>query len=94
MQVGYGLRQAPRDWYVKSDKQFKQSFSDSNIYIKSKDGDAVILMIYVDGIIITESEVKAITKVKSELYSAFDMIDLGLEDYCSGVQQMYLCFRN
>jgi hypothetical protein len=87
----YGLKQAPRAWYIKIDKHlqdngFRRSFSDSNLYIKSEDGDVVILVIYVDDIIITGSEVGAITKVKSELCSAFDMTDLGLLHYCLGVE--------
>ena len=43
------------------------------------------MVIYVEDIIIG-SEVGAITKVKSELCSTFDLIDLGLLQYCLGVE--------
>jgi hypothetical protein len=46
----------------------------------------VILVIYVDDIIITGSEARAIAKVKSELCLAFDMTNLGLLHYCLGVE--------
>jgi hypothetical protein len=59
---------------------------DPNLYIKSMDGDVVILVIYVDDIIITGSKAGAIAKVKSNLCLSFDMINLGLLHYCIGVE--------
>ena len=61
-------------------------FYDSNLYVKSEDGDLLLLVIYVAYVIIACSEVRAIAKVKSELYSAVDMKDLGLLHYCLGVK--------
>ena len=46
----------------------------------------VIGVIYVHDIIITGSEVRAITKVKSELCSTCDMTDLGTLHYYLGVE--------
>jgi hypothetical protein len=46
----------------------------------------VIVVVYVDDIIITGSEVAKIWKVKSDLCSAFDITDSGLLYYCLGVE--------
>lgn len=82
-----GFRQRPRVWYIKiaknlQDNAFRRSFFYSSFFIKSNDVDVVILMIYVDDIIITVSEVKTITKVKSDLSCTFDMENLGPLHYC------------
>jgi hypothetical protein len=87
----YGLKQAPRHGTSKltdiwENRDSKRCPFDSNLYVKSKNGDVVILVIYVDDIIITGSKVGAIAKVKSKLCLAFDMTDLGLLHYCLGVE--------
>jgi hypothetical protein len=56
----YGLKQAPRAWCIEIDKYLgEQGFQicpfDPNLYVKSKNGDVVILVIYVDNIIIVSS---------------------------------------
>jgi hypothetical protein len=48
-----GLKQASKAWYNEIDKhlqdsRFRISFSDSNLSIKRENGDAVILVIYVE----------------------------------------------
>lgn len=47
--------------------------------------DLVIMVIYVDDIIITSSEVSVIQKVKSKLCSAFDKTNLCILHYYLGV---------
>lgn len=49
---------------------------DPTLYIKSVEGDVVILVIYVDAVIIIGGEVGAIAKIKLDLCSTFDMIYL------------------
>ncbi|GKB75768.1 ribonuclease H-like domain-containing protein [Tanacetum coccineum] len=56
----YGLKQAPRKWNEKLtlvllENDFKQSKSDFSLFIKDKDGVFIILLVYVDDIVITES---------------------------------------
>ena len=83
----YGLKQAPQAWYMKIDKYltdhgFQKSPLDSNLYIKDLGDDALFIIVYVDDLIITESSAHLIEKIKQDLYSTFDMIDLGLLHYC------------
>jgi hypothetical protein len=52
----YGLKQDPRAWYCKldkylQDKGFKRGTVDSNLYIKTKGNDLLIVLVYVDDII-------------------------------------------
>jgi len=55
----YGLRQAPRSWYVKIDsffyeKGFRRRKNHPNLYIKKdEDGNVSLIAMYVDDIIIT-----------------------------------------
>jgi hypothetical protein len=52
----YGLKKAPRAWYSRLDKYlqqqgFKRGIADSNLYIKTKGEDQLIIVVYVDDII-------------------------------------------
>eukprot|EP00253_Pinus_taeda_P023259 PITA_23259 len=78
----YGLKQAPRYWYEKIDKfffqqGFKKSKNDPNLYVKAdRNGDIVLLSIYVDDLIIKGSADKLITDIKMKLLQEFEMKDL------------------
>ncbi|GJR65558.1 ceroid-lipofuscinosis neuronal protein 5-like protein [Tanacetum coccineum] len=57
----YGLKQAPRQWNEKLtcaliENVFIQSKNDYSLYVKSKNGMFIALLVYVDDIVITESE--------------------------------------
>jgi hypothetical protein len=52
----YGLKQTPRAWYHRldkflQDKGFKKGIVDSNLYIKYKGVDLLVVVVYVDDII-------------------------------------------
>ena len=52
----YGLKQAPRAWFSRLDsylKQqgFKRGATESNLYLKIKDKNMIIVVVYVDDII-------------------------------------------
>jgi histone deacetylase 1/2 len=56
----YGLKQAPRAWYTRlstklCDLGFKASKSDTSLFIYSKHGVTIFMLIYVDDIIVTSS---------------------------------------
>jgi histone deacetylase 1/2 len=56
----YGLKQAPRVWYARlstklCDLGFKASKSDTSLFIYSKHGVTIFMLIYVDDIIVTSS---------------------------------------
>eukprot|EP00253_Pinus_taeda_P004535 PITA_04535 len=87
----YGLKQAPRAWYMKIDQYltdhgFQRSPSDANLYIKHTSDDILFVVVYVDDLIITGSSTHLIHGIKQDLFSTFDMTDLGLLHYCLGVE--------
>ena len=78
----YGLRQAPRAWYGRIDRNlasldFTKSKANPNLYFK------VILLLYVDDLFLTRNE-KQIVECKKKLAEEFEMKDLGLMHYFVG----------
>ena len=68
----YGLKQAPRSWYAKMDRflldtSFSKCHFDPNVYTKKVGNHLIILVLYVDDRILTGSDPKLITHVKSSL---------------------------
>ncbi len=87
----YGLKQAPRAWYAKMDSflldtGFSRCHSDPNVYTKKVGNHLIILVLYVDDLILTGSDPKLITHVKSSLKQNFEMSDLGHLHYFLGLQ--------
>lgn len=85
------MKQAPRAGYIKIDRYldeqgFQRSPSDSTTYVKRVGNDIILLVIYVDDIVVTGSEEKAIEHIKNNISKDFDMTDLGLLHYCLGVE--------
>ena len=70
----YGLKQAPRSWYAKIDSflldtGFSRCHFDPNVYTKKEGNHLIILVLYVDDLILTSSDPKLLTHVKSSLLS-------------------------
>ena len=61
-------------------------FSDPNVYTKKVGNHLIILVLYVDDLILTGSDPKLITHVKSSLKQNFEMSDLGHLHYFLGLQ--------
>ena len=77
----YGLKQAPRSWYAKMDSflldtGFSRCHSDPNVYTKKVENHIIILVLYVDDLVLTGSDPKLITHVKSSLKQNFEMLVL------------------
>ena len=86
----YGLKQAPRTWYGKIDSflmslGFTKSKADPKLYFKVKDGNQVILLLYVDDLFLTGNE-KLILDSKRKLVAEFEMKDLGMMHYFLGLE--------
>lgn len=86
----YGFKQAPRAWYERIDHYlmglgFSKNDADSNLYFKVINGEALILILYVDDLLITRED-HLISKCKKELASKFEMKDLGLLHYFLGLE--------
>ena len=87
----YGLKQDPRAWYAKMDTflldtSFSRCHSDSNVYTKKLGNHLIIHILYVDDLILTDSDPKVLTHVKSSLKKKFEMSDLGHLHYFLGLQ--------
>ena len=87
----YGFKQALRAWYAKMDNflleiGFSRCHSDPNAYTKKVGNHLIILVLYVDDRILTGSDPKLITHVKSSLKHNFEMSDLGHLHYFLGLQ--------
>lgn len=78
----YGLKQANREWYkeLKSfleDVGFRNSISDSSLFIYHHNGIIIYSLVYVDDIIVTENNTNAISEFIQALNSKFSLKDLG-----------------
>ena len=78
----YGLKQAPRAWCDRfsgllKDLGFIQSMADYSLYVMHTEKGIVIVVIYVDGLIVTGDNVNQILMLKKQLHTEFDMKDLG-----------------
>ena len=87
----YALKQAPRAWYAKMDgflldTGFSQCHYDPNVSTKKVGNHLIILVLYVDDLILTGSDPKFLTHVKSCLKQNFEMSDLGHLHYFIGLQ--------
>ena len=79
----YGLKQGPRQWYLKFDKfMSEQGYTRCHfrhcVYIKTKnDGSYIILLIYLDDMLVAGSNMQEINVLKKKLANSFSMKDLG-----------------
>ena len=87
----YGLIQAPRAWHSKIAEYlieigFIASKADPSLYVKSKNGNIVFVLIYVDDLLIGGDSNTKIEKVKKSLELKFHMKDLGELRYFLGIE--------
>ena len=87
----YGLKESPRMWYQKFDTYirglgFTRSKEDHFVYFKLI-GDCVIyLVLYVDDMLLIGNDKEIIQDLKTQLFSKFDMKDLGAANYILGME--------
>ncbi|XP_026420510.1 uncharacterized protein LOC113316568 [Papaver somniferum] len=87
----YGLKQAPRAWFEKFSSAileygFTQSFYDSSMFTRSSSKGIVILLLYVDDMVITGSDLEGINNLQTYLSFCFQMKDLGFLSYFLGIE--------
>ena len=87
----YGLKQTLQSWYAKMncsllDIGFFRCHSNPNVYTKKVANHIIIPILYVDDLILTGSDPKLLTHVKSSLKQNFEMSDLGHLHYFLGLQ--------
>jgi hypothetical protein len=86
----YDLKKAPQGQYEKMDRflldsKFSRFHSDPNVYTKKVGIQLIILFLYVDDLILTGSDPKILTHVKSNVKKKFDMKDLDYLHYFLGL---------
>ncbi|KAM1744384.1 hypothetical protein ACFX11_011278 [Malus domestica] len=87
----YGLKQAPRAWNSRIDKYFQENnFTkcphEYALYVKVKDGDILIVCLYVDDLIFTGSNPSMFEEFKRVMTKEFEMTDIGLMAYYLGIE--------
>ena len=88
----YGLKQASRAWYSHIGKYFQENkFTkcphEHALYVIIKDGDILIMCIYVDDLIFTGSNPSMFEKFKKAMIKEFEMTYIGLMSYYLGIEE-------
>ncbi|XP_071916283.1 uncharacterized protein [Coffea arabica] len=87
----YGLKQSPCAWFGKFSlavERFGMQKSKSNhsVFYKQSEAGIILLVVYVNGIVITGNDVVGISSLKAFLHSQFQTKDLGLLKYFLGIE--------
>jgi hypothetical protein len=87
----YGLRQAPRAWNAKLDYTlkemgFRQSPHEATIYRRGNGGNALLVGVYVDDLVITGTKDAEVAAFKEEMKTTYQMSDLGLLSFYLGIE--------
>ena len=89
----YGLKQSPRAWFGKFSQaievfDIQNCKSDHSVFYKNSNLGIILLVVYVDDIVIIESDSKGISSLKSFLQSQFHTKNLGMIRYFLGIEVM------
>lgn len=87
----YGLNQASRQWFIKLSNALKaagfhQSWSDYSLFVRSRHGNFVALLVYVDDVILAGNNLHEIEETKQFLSQCFKLKDLGQLKYFLGIE--------
>jgi len=87
----YGLKQSPRMWYQKFDTYirglgFTRSKEDHCVYFKLIGDRVIYLVLYVDDMLLIGNDKEIIQDLKTQLFSKFDMKDLGAANCILGMK--------
>jgi hypothetical protein len=87
----YGLRQAPRVWYVKLHSSllslgFVRSDHEHAVYTRCTTSRPLVIGVYVDDLLIAGPMEDDITEFRQEMKEQFRMSDLGLLTYYLGIE--------
>ncbi|XP_065880880.1 retrovirus-related Pol polyprotein from transposon TNT 1-94 isoform X1 [Euphorbia lathyris] len=87
----YGLKQSPRAWFGKFSQAIeifgmKKCKCDHSVFYKHSASGIILLVVYVDDIVITGSDMSGISSLKSFLHGQFHTKDLGALKYFLGIE--------
>jgi hypothetical protein len=86
-----GLRQTPRAWNAKLDSTLKgmgfgQSPHEAVIYRRGNRGNALLVGVHIDDLVITDTKDVEVAAFKEEMKATFQMSDLGLLSFYLGIK--------
>ena len=89
----YGLKQSPRAWFGKFSQVVEEfgmqkSKYDHSVFCRNSSSGIILLVVYVDDMVITESDSKGISSLKSFFHSQFHTKNLGMLRYFLGIEVM------
>ena len=87
----YGLKQASRSWFRRfscaiQEIGYQQSRADYSLFTQVRGNSITIVLLYVDDMVITGNDEKAISDLKQFLNSCFKIKDLGPLKYFLGIE--------
>lgn len=87
----YGLRQAGRQWYSRLKEKFRSlgleaAKNEPCLFYRSKGKSMLLVLVYVDDILVALQDAECIMDKKRELLEDFEIVDLGLANYCLGLE--------
>ncbi|CAH9112472.1 unnamed protein product [Cuscuta epithymum] len=87
----YGLKQAPRAWYIELCRflisvGFQKSRADASLFIYSSHGTLIYFLVYVDDIVLTGNNAKAVEEFVRQLTHKFSVKDLGMLHHFLGIE--------
>jgi hypothetical protein len=87
----YGLKQSPHAWYARlssflHELGFISSKADTSLFIFSREGVQIYMLVYVDDIVIAGSTAVAVDRLVQSLSAAFPIKDLGPLEYFLGLE--------
>ena len=90
----YGLQQSPRAWYARLSQVllqlgFEASKADTSLFIFSRDGVQIYMLVYVDDIVIAGSTPVVVDRLVQSLAATFPIKDMGKLEYFLGLEASY-----
>jgi len=87
----YGLKQAPRAWNNKLNKilmelKFTKCSKEPSLYCRRDKDELLVVVVYVDDLLVTGSNLQVILEFKEEMAKKFEMSDLGKLTYYLGIE--------
>lgn len=78
----YGLRQSGRNWAIVMttwllDQGFTRCVTDECVYVLRKDGDVLLISVYVDDVVVTGSNRRGVLDFTKAMASRFEVRDMG-----------------
>ena len=87
----YGLKQVPRQWYLKFDRfmasnGYRRLKIDHYCYFKYFENSYIILLMYIDDMLVARSSMREIVNLKTQFAREFSIKDLGITKKILGIR--------